>query len=139
MQLYMLHPRGMNSLADWTSCLAAVRHGHKSMLPTMSSRWAAACMDRGDVLLVRTQHIDSMDEMPSLEALGPSFRSDPWMAHTRMCRDIRFRVRVRVTGSGPSANSSCLTTGILATWPRRVSRTALRMCISWGTTAAAHI
>eukprot|EP00955_Chlamydomonas_euryale_P040247 351631-Chlamydomonas_euryale.AAC.5 len=32
-------------------------------------------------------------------------------------------------------DSSC----ILATWPRRVSCAALRMCISWGTPAAAHI
>eukprot|EP00955_Chlamydomonas_euryale_P100342 365277-Chlamydomonas_euryale.AAC.4 len=44
--------------------------------------------------------------------------------------------------TSPLANNSCLTTdssGILATRPKRVSRAALRMCVSWGTPAAAHI
>eukprot|EP00955_Chlamydomonas_euryale_P111868 366095-Chlamydomonas_euryale.AAC.13 len=45
--------------------------------------------------------------------------------------------------SSPSANNICLTTdasGILATGtcPRRFSLAALRMCMSWGTSAATH-
>eukprot|EP00955_Chlamydomonas_euryale_P042607 352371-Chlamydomonas_euryale.AAC.3 len=44
--------------------------------------------------------------------------------------------------SSPSAKHSCLNTdssGILAVWPRCASRAALRMCISCGTPAAAHM
>eukprot|EP00955_Chlamydomonas_euryale_P099283 365207-Chlamydomonas_euryale.AAC.5 len=44
--------------------------------------------------------------------------------------------------TSPSANNSYLATdssGILAMWPKRVIRTAVRMCISRGAPVAAHI
>eukprot|EP00955_Chlamydomonas_euryale_P109443 365933-Chlamydomonas_euryale.AAC.4 len=48
----------------------------------------------------------------------------------------------RLSATSPSANHSRLTTassGTLATFPRRVSHAAVRMCITWGNPAAAHV